>query len=55
MPSEDPIPLDQGPMQSLIGVVHSGGYVLLVPCMTRKSFEPLMGAVYDAQVIRTAE
>ena len=31
MTSEDPIPLDQDPMQSWIGVAHSGGYVLLIP------------------------
>ena len=33
MTSEDPIPLDQDPTQSWIGVAHSGGYVLLVPVM----------------------
>ena len=30
MTSEDPIPLDQDPMRSWIGVAHSVGYVLLV-------------------------
>ena len=29
MTLEDPIPLKQDPMQSWIGVAHSGGYVLL--------------------------
>ena len=29
MTSEDPIPLDQNPMQSWIGVAHSGGLCTL--------------------------
>ena len=42
MTSEDPIPLDQDPTQSWIGVAHSGGgggYVLLILLHTCKKMQ----------------
>ena len=44
MTSEDPIPLDQDPTQSWIGVAHSGGgYVLLILLHTCKKMQPKGG------------